>query len=156
MLLWKLFFFFFLGVNNKEKLSFFNTIYFLNEKRKGEFHAPIFKEKKFFSILFFFNFFFSRIYFFLLLSLSLSFALSPISMFNFFAEKKRHYSLHFTTANVWKNSITRSTSISVKSFFHHKTLINQPFQHSINVNIVPYTYFNFSSNTRFLSYSKWN
>lgn len=99
-LLWKLFKYL-LGINNKEKLSFFNAIYFLNEKRKGEFHAPIFKEKKFFSILFLKNFFFSRIYFFpLSVFLSFSFAFPPISMFNFFAEKKRHYSLHFTTANV--------------------------------------------------------
>lgn len=99
-LLWKLFRYL-LGINNKEKLSFFNAIYFLNEKRKGEFHAPIFKEKKFFSILFLKNFFFSRIYFFpLSVFLSFSFALPPISMFNFFTEKKRHYSLHFTTANV--------------------------------------------------------
>lgn len=77
--------FFFLGVNNKEKLSFFNTIYFLNEKRKGEFHAPIFKEKKFFSILFFLNFFFHE---FIFSSFSLSLSHSLLFQCSIFLQRK--------------------------------------------------------------------
>lgn len=45
--------FFFLGVNNKEKLSFFNTIYFLNEKRKVNFTPQFLKRKNFFQFYFF-------------------------------------------------------------------------------------------------------
>lgn len=85
-LLWKLFKYL-LGINNKEKLSFFNAIYFLNEKRKGEFHAPIFKEKKFFSILFLKNFFFSRIYFFPL-SVFLSLSRSLLFQCSIFLQRK--------------------------------------------------------------------
>lgn len=85
-LLWKLFRYL-LGINNKEKLSFFNAIYFLNEKRKGEFHAPIFKEKKFFSILFLKNFFFSRIYFFPL-SVFLSLSRSLLFQCSIFLQRK--------------------------------------------------------------------
>lgn len=87
-LLWKLFKYL-LGINNKEKLSFFNAIYFLNEKRKGEFHAPIFKEKKFFSILLLKIFFFFTNLFFSPLRLSLFLFRAP-SYFNvqFFCREK--------------------------------------------------------------------
>lgn len=86
-LLWKLFRYL-LGINNKEKLSFFNAIYFLNEKRKGEFHAPIFKEKKFFSILFLKNFFFHEFIFFPSPSFSLSLSRSLLFQCSIFLQRK--------------------------------------------------------------------